>query len=322
MMNKRVLFKFLIRFFLTCVAIIVVGFAIVSAIAWYIHSSYIAVLEPAGLIAAKERGLFILIAGLSLIVIIPVFVLTIFIAWKYREGNTTARYTPDWDYKPLLDIIWWVVPTVLIVVFSVITWQSTKELDPYKPIVSSSGATPITIQVIALDWKWLFIYPDQNIATVNFFQFPENTPINFEITSDAPMNSFWIPALGSQIYAMPSMTTQLHLIASTTGSFDGYSANISGAGFAGMTFVAKSSSQADFDAWVTAVRQSANPLSVDAYNTLAKPSSNNPVAYYSWKADDLYDKVLMKDMMEAEEVAPVATSTSTPTATMDPAMHM
>ena len=155
------------------------------------------------------------------------------------------------------------------------------------------------IQVVALQWKWLFIYPEEGIATVNFIQFPVDTPVNFEITADAPMNSFWIPQLGGMIYAMPAMRSKLHLIANEMGDFRGVSANLSGTGFAGMTFVAKSSSQADFEEWVHSVRHSNRTLTSESYNQLAMPSQNNPVASYVLLDNNLFEEILMKYMPPA-----------------------
>ena len=261
---------------------------------WYLRHTSIPVLEPRGPIAQKERKLIIITLLLSLIVVIPVFSLLGIFAWKYREGNASAKYSPELDHSRVAETIWWLVPSALILVIGVIAWASSYQLDPFKPL--SSNAQPITIQVIALDWKWLFIYPQQNIATVNLVQFPRQTPVNFEITADAPMNSFWIPQLGGQIYAMPGMSTQLHLMASTNGSFHGSSANISGNGFAGMAFTAKSSSMADFQRWVKSVKRSPNRLSQDAYAKLAAPSQNNPFAYYASSAAGLYDSVIIKYM--------------------------
>ena len=156
------------------------------------------------------------------------------------------------------------------------------------------------IQVVALNWKWLFLYPEYGIATVNFVQFPENTPINFEITSDAPMNSFWIPQLGGQIYAMPAMRSKLHLIASEVGSFRGVSANISGRGFSGMNFTAKSSSEEDFNQWVKWVKKSPKRLDMDAYDQLLKPSEYHPVEYFLLMQGDLFDRILMKYMSPSQ----------------------
>jgi cytochrome o ubiquinol oxidase subunit 2 len=175
-------------------------------------------------------------------------------------------------------------------------WNSSHDLDPYKPL--DSAVKPVTIQVVALRWKWLFIYPEQGVASVNYVQFPEDTPVNFVITSDAPMNSFWIPQLGGQVYAMPGMSTKLHLIADHTGDYAGSSANLSGAGFASMKFRARSTSSSDFDEWVRTIKQSDSLLTADNYaNDLAMPSQNNPVEYYMLGDDNLYESALGKSMM-------------------------
>lgn len=174
----------------------------------------------------------------------------------------------------------------------VITWKGCVELDPFRPL--EMNKKPLKIQVIALQWKWLFIYPEQKIATVNFFQFPEQTPINFDVTADAPMNSFWIPELGGQIYAMPGMNSKLHLMADREGSFRGSSANLSGTGFSGMRFIAKASSDADFNTWVESVKQSNQSLD---YDQLVKPSSYVPEAFYLLADENLYDQVVMKYMI-------------------------
>lgn len=264
--------------------------------AFYLHNHNVAVLNPEGLIANKERRLIIIATALSMIVVIPVFAMTFGFAWKYRASNTRnkAEYRPDWGNSRLLETVWWGVPTLIIIFLSVLTWQSSHELDPYKPLNSSKK--PVTIQVVSLQWKWLFIYPDQHVASVNFAQIPANTPINFEITSDAPMNSFWVPQLGGQIYAMTGMSTQLHLMANKAGSYKGSSANISGDGFAGMNFTVKAGSDQDFNAWVARAKQSAGPLTQQTYGELAKQSKNNPVSYYANVEDGLYDTIVMKYM--------------------------
>jgi cytochrome o ubiquinol oxidase subunit II len=278
------------RYKLTVVAVLVVALLLVAGM--YLHHTNIPVLEPRGPIADKERHLIIITVLLALIVVLPVFALLFAIAWRYREGNTTAKYSPDLDHSVLAETLWWVIPSALILVLSVIIWNSSHQLDPYKPL--SSANKPVTIQVIAMDWKWLFIYPEQNIATVNFVQFPQRTPVNFEITADAPMNSFWIPQLGGQIYAMPGMMTQLHLAADQTGRFYGSSANISGRGFAGMNFVAKASTAAQFSQWVQTVKHAPATLNASTYNQLSKASQNNPVTYYSSGEANLYNTVIMK----------------------------
>jgi cytochrome o ubiquinol oxidase subunit 2 len=257
------------------------------------------VFNPKGVVALAEMNLIVTTTLLMLIVVVPVFTLLAVFSWRYRASNTKAKYTPDWHSNKILETVWWTIPIVIIFIIAGITWTSSHELDPYKPIVSN--VPPITIQVVALDWKWLFIYPEQNIATVNFVQFPKDTPVNFRITGDAPMNSFWIPQLAGQIYAMAGMDTKLHLIASESGEYAGVSANYSGFGFSGMKFIAKVSSKEEFDKWVKDVQQSPNALSLDEYNKLAKKSRNNVVAYYSSVAEKLYTTIIMKFMTPMKE---------------------
>ncbi len=254
----------------------------------------IAILFAKGKIALQQRDLLFIIQAIMLLVVIPVYVLTFLFSWIYRAHNSKARYTPDWDDNRLLEYIWWGIPCIIIIIIGAITWVSTYHLDPYKPIVTDKK--PIRIQVVALQWKWLFIYPEENIATVNFLQFPEKTPINFEITSDAPMNSFWIPQLGGQIYAMPGMQTKLHLIADEAGEFMGASANLSGEGFADMHFIAKASSEEEYQQWLQSVKQSSKTLNVREYKQLAFPSRNNPVTVYLLQGDTLFDQIIMKFM--------------------------
>ncbi len=252
------------------------------------------VLNPAGIIAQKEFNLLVFATLLMLVIVVPVLFMTFFIAWKYREGNKKARYAPEWDGNRKLETIWWGFPLVIILVLSVVTWQSSHELDPFKPI--KAEAKTMTIQVVALQWKWLFIYPDEEIAMVNEVRFPANTPVKFEITSDAPMNSFWIPRLGGQMYAMSGMSTELNLMADQPGIYQGRSANISGEGFAGMKFNAVSMSQDEFDAWLSDIRLLPNGLGMKDYKELVRPSTNNLPAYYSTVEKDLYNKTIMKYM--------------------------
>lgn len=284
-------------FKIAIVVLLLIGLGAVTTL--FIMNNSIPVLEPKGMIGIKERELIIFASLLMLIVVIPVFILTWAFAWKYRESNTKAKHAPDWEHNYIAEYCWWGVPIFIIIILGVLTWKSSHELNPFTPIESSKK--PIAIQVIALDWKWLFIYPEQGIATVNFVQFPENTPVSFEITSDAPMNSFWIPQLGGQIYAMPAMRSKLHLIANETGTFRGVSANISGKGFAGMRFVAKSSTEQDFHHWVQEVKQSPLHLNMSSYKALHQPSEYHPVEYYRLTQQDLFEQVLMKYMSPSQE---------------------
>jgi cytochrome o ubiquinol oxidase subunit 2 len=281
------------KFKIAILVLVFIGIAIATAC--FLASEHVVVLNPKGMIGMKERKLLVFATGLMMIVVIPVFILTLFFAWRYREGNKKAKYAPEWSHNHLAEILWWGIPLVIIIILGIVTWKSSHDLDPYKPI--DSAQQPIKIQVVALQWKWLFIYPDQGIATINFVQFPEKTPVNFEITADAPMNSFWIPQLGGQIYAMPAMVTQLHLIADEAGVFKGVSSHLSGDGFAGMTFNAKATSQKEFNEWVRSVKQSANLLDLKKYNQLVKPTAYHPEAFYSLKEMGLFDQIVMKYKM-------------------------
>jgi cytochrome o ubiquinol oxidase subunit 2 len=247
-------------------------------------------MEPMGAIGMREHKLITTSSHLMLIVVVPVFILTWFIAWKYRAGKE-ARHAPDWEHNYIAEYCWWGVPLILITVLSFLIWKSSHELNPFKPL--EAERPPILIQAVALNWKWLFLYPEQGIATVNVIHFPANVPLNFEITADAPMNAFWIPALGGQIYAMPAMRSKLHLMANKIGVFQGLSANFSGEGFAGMTFVAKATSDAEFEAWVASAKQS-GALDLAAYEKLVQPSQYEPPALYALMKNDLFKYILDK----------------------------
>jgi cytochrome o ubiquinol oxidase subunit 2 len=230
-------------------------------------------LTPAGPVGQGELSVMLLTLLLSAVVVVPVFFLLFYFAWRYRASNPHAKgnHAPNWDHDSVLaEVVWWLVPAFIVLVLSSVAWRSSHELDPYRPL---SAAQPLTVEVVALDWKWLFIYPAQGVATVNELEFPAGVPVRFVLTADAPMNSFWIPKLGGQIMVMPGMQTQLSLMANAPGTFDGYSANISGDGFAGMAFAAKAVTQADFDAWVAAVQASSTPLSRERYQSLRAPSA-------------------------------------------------
>lgn len=283
-------------FFLTAIAILL-------SVLLYPFLIDSAIVNPKGIVAEKELQLIITALLLMLIVVIPVLLLTFFICLKYRASNKEARYDPNWDHSVIAECIWWGFPFVIIVILSIITWQSSHALDPFKPL--KSDEKPLTIQVIALQWKWLFIYPEEKIASVNFFQFPEKTPINFEITADAPMNSFWIPQLGGQIYAMPGMNTKLHLMADEPGDFRGSSANLSGKGFAGMSFMAQSRSKEDFKKWVESVQKSTRELDSKEYDSLALPSEYLPQSFYRLKDNQLYQQIVMKYMAPVKEVSKI-----------------
>jgi cytochrome o ubiquinol oxidase subunit 2 len=276
---------------------------VLGLLAYYLSKHSIPVLSPAGTIAEHERHLMIIAILLAAIVVIPVYALTIMIAIRYREDNPKrkAKYDPDWDHSRVLESIWWGIPIVIIGILSVITWNSSHELDPYKPL-STNGPT-LNVQVVSLDWKWLFIYPGQNVASVNQLELPVNIPVHFYITSDTVMNSFWIPALSGQIYAMPGMQTQLNLEANKLGSFYGSSANISGKGFAGMHFMTNSVSMSGFNNWVNKAKSSQSSLNDAMYVNLARASQNNPVSYYKNPADGLFNDIIQQYMLPGQSIA-------------------
>jgi len=257
-----------------------------------------ALFDTAGPIAEKERNLIYFALGLSLIVVLPVFGMLFAFAWKYREGNDKAKYSPELGGSKRAETIWWAIPGVLILILSIVTWNSSHDLDPYKKLVSSKQ--PLTVQVVSLDWKWLFIYPEQGVATVNDLTIPVGVPINFQLTSDAPMNSFWIPRLGGQVYTMPGMMTELHLMADKTGTYRGVSANISGKGFADMKFDTQAVSEADFADWVRAPGATTHTLDAAAYNELAKPTTKVYMDFYNSVESGMFDSIMHKYMSPDE----------------------
>lgn len=277
---------------------VLLGVVLLAITVAYLRTVNIEVFNPKGSIAEKQRNLIIFASVLSLLVVVPVYTLLFSFVVKYRETNKKATYTPDWDHNRTYETIWWGVPIAIILLLSVVTWNSTHALDPYKPLVSDEK--PLEVQVVALQWKWLFIYPEQHVATVNYAQIPTDRPVRFTITSDAPMNSLWIPQLGGQIYAMSGMSTQLNLIADEAGSYNGSSANISGEGFAGMRFKVNATPEDEFNNWVEWAQQGQDYLGDEAYALLAKPSQNNWPTTYAPVKDDLYDTILAKYMLHSD----------------------
>lgn len=250
-----------------------------------------ALLDPKGQIGVEQRSLILTSFGLMLIVVIPVIVMTLLFGWRYRSSNKVAKYLPDWAHSNWIEAAVWTVPCVIIAVLAVITWNTSHSLDPHKPI--ESDVAPIEIQAVALDWKWLFIYPEQGVASVNELAFPVDTPVRFRVTSASVMNAFFIPRLGSQIYAMAGMDNDVHLIANEIGVYPGRSTNYSGAGFSGMIFDAHVTSDEDFDAWVADVAQSPDTLSYpDGYEALAEQSEFHPVEHFSDVTPEFYERLV------------------------------
>lgn len=247
-------------------------------------------LTPRGPIADTQLKLLGFATGLMLLVVVPVIFLAIYFAWRYR-ANGRGKYAPEWSHSTKLEIVWWGIPCIIIGILATVTWFTTHSLDPYKPLASTKK--PLTIQTIALDWKWLFIYPDYGIATINYIEVPVNRPIHFEVSSAAPMNSFIIPQLGGQIYAMTGMKTQLNLLANKPGVYRGFSANYTGAGFAEMQFYAKATSEAGFSRWVRTVKRSSQRLTWQTFwKKWVKPSEKVKPIYFGRVDKHLFTDVI------------------------------
>jgi cytochrome o ubiquinol oxidase subunit 2 len=273
-----------------------IAIAILGALVFVTYGRSIPVLDTKGLIANQERDLILLTFGLGMVVVIPVFIMLFSIAWRYRAGNTKARYEPEKAGNRGLELLWWGIPCVIILTLGIITAISTHALDPFKPIQSS--VQPVKIQVVSMNWRWLFIYPDEGIATMNYINIPKDTPIDFTITSDAPMNSMWIPALAGQIYAMPGMSTQLHVMANSAGTFNGSSANISGDGYADMRFKVNAMNESDYKAWTKKTLTSTTTLLLtdNSYKALSKDSHDSSQQTFLLMDSGLYNEIIMKYM--------------------------
>ena len=257
------------------------------------------VMNPSGDIAAQQGHLIVVSTLLMLLIIVPVIALTCLFAWRYRKNNTAATYTPDWDHSTGLELMIWGAPLLVTIALGLLTWIGTHILDPYRPLqrldaqrAISAETRVLNVQVVALDWKWLFIYPDLGIASVNELAAPVDMPVRFKITASSVMNSFFIPALAGQIYAMPGMETTLNAVINRPGEFAGFSANYSGAGFSDMRFKFHGLAAADFERWVKAAKAGGGNLDRANYLQLEKPSQREPVRHYGTVAADLYDAIL------------------------------
>jgi cytochrome o ubiquinol oxidase subunit II len=263
------------------------------------------VLAPAGDIAAQQRDLVIISTVLMLLIVVPVMALTVLFAWRYRQSNKSARYEPEWDHSTKLELVIWSAPLLIIVCLGALTWMGTHLLDPYRSLgrIASDrpvdqAKAPLEVDVVALDWKWLFIYPDYGIATVNELAAPVDRPIDFRITASTVMNSLYIPALAGQIYAMPGMETKLHAVVNHAGTYKGFSANYSGAGFSGMHFAFQGLDDKGFDDWIAKAKTAGGTLGRSEYLKLERPSQNEPVRRYASVDGDLY-RVILNMCVEA-----------------------
>ncbi|MBN9674037.1 ubiquinol oxidase subunit II [Roseibium aggregatum] len=257
------------------------------------------VMNPAGDIASQQAQLIVYSTILMLIVIVPVMALTVIFAIKYRASNEEAEYQPDWHHSTSLEIVIWSVPMAIILCLAGLTWVATHRLNPYSPLQRISAEkeieedhTPLVVQVVAMDWKWLFIYPEQGVASVNELAAPVDRPLKFEITSSTVMNSFFVPALAGQIYAMAGMQTELNAVMNEEGVYDGFSANYSGAGFSHMRFKFHSVDEDGFQNWIATVREGDRPLDRAAFLELDEASIADPVSYYSSVDPELWNAVI------------------------------
>jgi cytochrome o ubiquinol oxidase subunit 2 len=256
-------------------------------------------MSPSGDVALQQRDLILASTALMLLIVVPVLIATVIFAWHYRASNTTAVYDPEWHHSTQLEVLIWTAPLLIIIALGALTWMSTHLLDPFRSLNRlgpgrpvAADVKPLTVEVVALDWKWLFFYPDLGIATVNELAAPVDVPIQFKITSGTVMNSFFVPALAGQIYAMAGMETKLSAVINNTGTYDGFSANYSGAGFSHMTFKFHGLTKQDFDAWVAKAKTQGKALDQAGFHDLEKPSEAEPVHYYSSVQPGLYNAIL------------------------------
>jgi cytochrome o ubiquinol oxidase subunit 2 len=257
-------------------------------------------LNPSGDIARQQSDLLITSTWLMLLIVVPVIGLSLWFAWHYRESNDKATHTPDWDHSTLIELYVWAAPLLIIIALGALTWVTTHTLDPFRPLdrvapdqpIVAEDVEPLRIQAVALEWKWLFIYPEYNIAVVNELAAPLDRPIRFENTSPQMMNSLFIPTLAGMVYAMPGMQTLLHAVINEPGNYYGISGNYSGPGYNGMRFRFYGLSDGDFDEWVARARAAPDHLDITSYQVLAKKSTYNPVQRFSTVEGDLYQRIL------------------------------
>lgn len=252
------------------------------------------VLNSKGPVGQEETTLIYMSIGAMLIVIVPVFVMTYLFVKRYRDRNDLADYKPGWVHSTKVELVIWLVPLMIVAFLSYLVWVKTYELDPYKPIASDNK--PLNIQVISLDWNWLFIYPDYDIATVNELVIPEKVPLSFNLTSATVMTSLFIPQLGSQMYAMAGMQTKLHLLANEPGTYEGHNIEFSGKGYDTMHFNVIAKTMQGFDEWVSQAKAKNNQLDLAAYSKLSQPSTNYPITIFSPVEPGLFNHVMQSFM--------------------------
>jgi cytochrome o ubiquinol oxidase subunit 2 len=248
------------------------------------------VLDPRGPVGASEKLVLLDSVGIMLVIVVPTIVTTLACAWWFRASNTRARYQPTWAFSGKLELIVWAIPALVVTFLGGIAWFGAHALDPYNPL--SSTEKPVEVEVVSLDWKWLFIYPDAGVASVNQLVIPTGRPVHFRLTSSGVMNSFFVPQLGSQIYTMAGMTSQLSLEADHAGTYHGLSAQFSGQGFASMHFEVRATSPADYATWISDAKSSGRGLDTASYVALATPSQDVAPATYGSVTQHLFDEIV------------------------------
>ena len=249
-------------------------------------------IDPKGTIALEQRALLFDTVLIMLVVVVPVIIMSFVFAYRYRSTARKGDYKPDWHHSTLLECFWWGIPAIIVLILSIIVWGKTHELDPYKEMAIKGEKEQI--EVVALSWKWLFIYPKENIATVNELYLPAGKQVEFHITADAPMSAFSIPQLAGQIYAMAGMRTRMHVYSNQIGNYDGLNTQVSGQGFADMHFTTHVVDANNFNEWVKKVRNSNKPLDVVAYKKLFKTDVSHPIEYYATVKPDLFSEIMMQ----------------------------
>jgi cytochrome o ubiquinol oxidase subunit 2 len=264
--------------------------AIAAAVSLLTAACNRGILDPVGPIGAQEKQILINSTAIMLAIIIPTMIATVAFAWWFRRGNAKATYRPDWEYSGAIEMVVWAIPALTILLLGGITWIASHDLDPAKPL--KSNVPPLKVDVVSLDWKWLFIYPDQGIATVNQLVIPAGTPVQFRLTSATVWNSFFVPQMGTMIYTMPRMTTRLNLQADRQGEYNGLSSHFSGDGFPGMQFKVQALPADQFAMWAQGARGQGVPLDGRGYAELSKPSSYVKPITYGAVAPGLFDAIV------------------------------
>lgn len=287
------------RFVGVLIPLSIIAFLIVGG--WILLAgAQIDVLQPSGVVAQEQRSIFYLTIFLSALVVVPVFTMLVAFSLKYRASNKKAAYHPDWGENRVLELLWWGIPIAIIGVLGVVTLVSSHSLDPYKPLASDKKT--LEVQVVAMQWKWLFLYPQYDVATLNYLPVEVDRPIHFTLTADAPMSAFWIPKLGTQIYAMNGMQSELNLMANEIGTFTGYTTNINGKGYSDMTFALKSRSETDFNKWIMDAKTTPAQMDQPTYDTLKRPASETDERTYRLTDHDLFATIVHERMGHSHKI--------------------